>query len=76
MIWYINDARYLPRGTTSETERLNKVRDDKVQFLGSRSPSSPKEISDFRILSVPALRNITFGEELLVPYGNNYKLHE
>lgn len=66
---YSNDARYLLGDTTLEAERLTKPRDDIVQFLQGRSPTSTDDFSSLWIVNVQVLRNTALGKELLVRYG-------
>lgn len=65
---YFNIARHLSGDTIEEAERLTEPRGNNVQFLQCKSPTSPKDLSSLRILSVQALLNIAPGEGLLVHY--------
>lgn len=49
---YINDKRYLPGDTTLKSETLNRLGENTVQFLQSRSPPSHTDFSTFKICSV------------------------
>lgn len=72
---YIYNVRYLPVDTTLEIGRVNKLCENNVQFLQSCSPSTPKDFSNYSILSVQALRNITHRGELLVRHGIKYEFY-
>lgn len=72
---YINDARHFPGETILETERWKKPGENNVQFCQGKSPSSHKDFSTFRIITVQVLRSIALSEELLEHYGNKYKSH-
>lgn len=72
---YINDARHMPGGTTMESKRLKKPRENKVQFLQGRLPISRKYFGTNRILSVEALRSTALGEKLLMHYKIEFEFH-
>lgn len=72
-MWYNKDVRYLAGDTIFEAKRLNELRKDNVQFLQYMYPTSSKDVSNFRILSVQALCNNSLGKEPIVQIGNNHE---
>lgn len=74
-IRYKNEARDVPVDTSLNTEMLKNPGENNMQFLRSRSPSSPKQFSSLKIRSVQVLCSIALGEKLLVRYGNTYELY-
>lgn len=72
---HISDARYLPKDATLETKNVNKEEENNVKVLQDRYPSWTQKISSFRIISFWELHKIAFGEEPLVHYEKDYKIH-
>lgn len=46
-----------------------------MPLLQSTSPSSAKDFSSYRVISIQALCNIFLEEELLLCSGSKYKFH-
>lgn len=67
---YINNTWYLVGEPTTKIERVDKPRENNVNFLQSVSPSSSKDFNVYRRFSVQGLRDISLGKELLVHYRN------
>lgn len=51
-----------------EIDRTYNPWQDNVQLFRSRSPSSPKYLSSYKIFSVRALHSIALANGLLVPH--------
>lgn len=74
-IRYINDVTYLPGDINLKIESVYKPGENNGQFLQTRSPSSFKDISSYKILSFQALRNAALGEELQAHHENKYECY-
>lgn len=73
---FVKDGRYLSGDEAPEAEKLGKERKNNVEFYQTESPSSATSFRSYKILAVRALRNVRYGEELFVDYGNNYDFEQ
>lgn len=70
---YMNDGRCLPGDEAPEGEKLQKEQRKDVKFYQTGSRSSAASLRTYMQSAVRASRNLKYGEELFVDYGNNYE---
>lgn len=70
---YISDERYLMGHGASENERSAAVRQNNVKFYQRTSLDWPSGSQTHSILSIRAIKDIEYGEELYVVYGISYR---
>lgn len=63
---YVNNGRYSPGYRTAESKTTDNPRKKNVEILETRSPDSPSDFTNFRIIRIRALRDIAEKEEILL----------
>lgn len=71
-MFHVNDGGYLQKNETPEGEKLQKKRNNNMEFYQSKFPSSAKYFTSRKLLEVGAWQSLKYDEELFVDYGSNF----